>query len=886
VIPEPAIQVVPGAPELDWEYLALHGFRPSTLTLNFPLGELWHDIRSCRHPDCERPASFAPWLCVRCYRKYKDEFPDGDVETWLASGSEPPPERRLFGDHPCRVGCNRKGKGEGGLCVACRLLAAERGLTIDEYVATNPTPRVTFGTCRVRVCRRLANNWNPGLCGCHTWRWNKMGRETPEQRPPFEKWADEEANPAFTPVDQIDLGGLNDLCRLQVLYGYEKQLRGGGRLSPKQIKAGVVWLCRHDVADLRGADIPPGTPTTYLRTWRASLLLCDAQPETERRRTQIRLSVLNERYSGTVDLGDLHAPWLVHLAQEQIWSLAAANRSINALTNVGIAIRWFAKFLRDEWPDEGRHPQGIGRAGAIAFLSWLRRRVDDTLELKRLPAGDPLRIRYEQRLLAAVNPPMGKPTFLTVTPVRYSQLVSTLKFTFNDRRDWLVQLGAGKLYITNEDAGTRLGGDELPQWEELGRSEDALPEVVFLRLLTEANLGVLPAGPTRNLIELHMRLGRRPWETRHLRFNCVQWDHVDIIADGAVTDRRAYPFVTYWMQKVTRRHVLPIHDADAAVIERQRAWLRENVPAWFDDAGNPRNPEMLLFPTLRKMLKNQDGTVPFHGFSAQMTRWLAKLPDIEDEDGTPFDRARVFPYAFRHTFAQLRSDAGVDLDVLQALMGHKFASSTQVYYRVSIPRRVEAARAIASRYRFDIDGNAVVTQDRDASDLARIRAGVGTVPVPGGACHEMNNVRADGHGCPIFYRCFSCRYFSTDFTQVNELRQLQAQKGEQLAALEAGYGTVFRKGKLADANMTLLREEITQLADLIRKCDIDLQSLTDTDRETVERWLSSVDRYTVVIPVEALKAKQQRIDQPTVDPAIPVEMGRLATAAFDSTRDA
>jgi hypothetical protein len=59
----------------------------------------------------------------------------------------------------------------------------------------------------------------------------------------------------------------------------------------------------------------------------------------------------------------------------------------------------------------------------------------------------------------------------------------------------------------------------------------------------------------------------------------------------------------------------------------------------------------------------------------------------------------------------------------------------------------------------------VRAQNPKESDAARRRAGVGSVPVPGGSCHEMNNVRADGKGCPVFYRCFSCRFFTTDFTQ-------------------------------------------------------------------------------------------------------------------------
>lgn len=130
----------------------------------------------------------------------------------------------------------------------------------------------------------------------------------------------------------------------------------------------------------------------------------------------------------------------------------------------------------------------------------------------------------------------------------------------------------------------------------------------------------------------------------------------------------------------------------------------------------------------------------------------------------------------------------------------------------------------------------------------------------------MHNVRADGKGCPIFYRCFSCRFFTTDFTQLPDLQALRTSKAEQLAKLEAGYGSILRAGPLAEANLRLLREEITQLDKLITRCEQDLADLPDPDRRRVEGWLHTRDRFNVIIPVEALTARQQRLEQPTVDP--------------------
>lgn len=199
-------------------------------------------------------------------------------------------------------------------------------------------------------------------------------------------------------------------------------------------------------------------------------------------------------------------------------------------------------------------------------------------------------------------------------------------------------------------------------------------------------------------------------------------------------------------------------------------------------------------------------------------------------------------------------------------MGHEQPSTTQCYYRTSQRRRVDAVRDIAARFRFDISGDRVRAQTLTESDHARQRLGVGAVPVPAGSCHEMNNVRADGHGCPVFYRCFSCRFFTTDFTHLPALRDVRTAKAEQLARLQAGYGTILHHGPLAEANLRLLAEEIGQLDQLIVKCDTDLASLTDDERRRVQQWLDQRKRYAAVIPVEALTAKRQQLDQPTVDP--------------------
>jgi integrase len=673
-------------------------------------------------------------------------------------------------------------------------------------------------------------------------------------------------------IDIVPLGDLPERLRRQVLIGYQAQLRAGGRLGPGQVKSSVRWLVDHRAVDLRTAPLPgKGATTSYLRVWRQVIDTYGADPSAEHTRTVIRLNVLNPRYDGgRIDLTDLHAPWLTHLTQQYVLMLAASGASKGRLQTAGYAARWFALFLRRECPNEGRQPGDVGRAGVLAYLRWLRRRAVDTAEYQGLEPDDPRRGLIAERLL----PSLAADEPLLVTPHRHYELVRTLRDALELGREWLSANGAPDVHLLDQEVPAYPARDDSDSEME-GRSQDALPESVFLQLMDEATLALLTTGSPRNGVELALRVGRRPWEIRHLHFDCLEWSEVDIEQPDGSTERRTYPFLVYWMQKVRRLHRLPLHTSDAEVITRQQAHLRATRPDWFDSNGRPRSDKTLLFPTPRRTRANRHGSVPYDSSTMHywIESWMLRIGSLVDEHGRKFDTARVFPYAFRHTWAQLRADAGVPLDVLQALIAHQDPSTTQVYYCVSHPRRVEAVQAIAAKYRFDISGGRLRPPTPDEDLKARTRSGVGSVPVPAGQCHEMNNVRADGRGCPVFYRCFSCTFFTTDFTQLPELRQLRESKAGQLARLDSAYGSVLTPGPLADANLKLLREEITQIDELIAKCETDLSSLTIEERATVEAWLHSRDRFVTVIPVEAVTARSQRLDSPTVDPIVLGEAG-------------
>ncbi len=61
--------------------------------------------------------------------------------------------------------------------------------------------------------------------------------------------------------------------------------------------------------------------------------------------------------------------------------------------------------------------------------------------------------------------------------------------------------------------------------------------------------------------------------------------------------------------------------------------------------------------------------------------WLAEAVDAAARDGVTFS-VPVTPDTFRHSYAMHMLYAGIPLKVLQALMGHKSISSTEVYTKV------------------------------------------------------------------------------------------------------------------------------------------------------------------------------------------------------------
>lgn len=61
--------------------------------------------------------------------------------------------------------------------------------------------------------------------------------------------------------------------------------------------------------------------------------------------------------------------------------------------------------------------------------------------------------------------------------------------------------------------------------------------------------------------------------------------------------------------------------------------------------------------------------------------WINEAVEVSAADGVTFS-VPVTPHTFRHSYAMHMLYAGIPLKVLQAMMGHKSISSTEVYTKV------------------------------------------------------------------------------------------------------------------------------------------------------------------------------------------------------------
>ena len=130
-----------------------------------------------------------------------------------------------------------------------------------------------------------------------------------------------------------------------------------------------------------------------------------------------------------------------------------------------------------------------------------------------------------------------------------------------------------------------------------------------------------------------------------------------------------------------------IDQSTAELIIKQRERVLARYP------GRPLT-QLRLFPRERM---NPDGTEPLYTarLSWAVRGWVKNLPELLGPSGEEFPRERVFPYAFRHSFAQRHADDGTPIDVLAEMMGHRTIDTTRGYYKVNKTRMRQAVMRVS-----------------------------------------------------------------------------------------------------------------------------------------------------------------------------------------------
>jgi integrase len=714
-------------------------------------------------------------------------------------GWTPPvgPARAAASVTSCVVpGCSRP-PGSHGLCRAHRSRQMLRGISVDEFAADPARRALTrFGPCLVAACPRDRHGGRVAYCEPHQSRWTRDRRVDPGRDEA--RWRRTTSPVVVT--GQVSLAGMPPLITAQVLYGLQQRTRSGAHTRVQMLRM-VVEDLRHAQADSVHADSvhadsvhatapPPGMgreKRTVLTALARHAALALSDPETEKAKDVWELAVFG--LAGRLRFTTISQSWLRQAAKR--WATDELPRrrgdgAASVLRSLLAGVVRLSQSLRGSRPDHGDHPALLGRGDIESFLhrmSYLVSTGECSPELRAKTCRDVKRILARIRALGLTRPD-------------------------------------GPAAGLGDDFTLACG--DIPAEPERGEPGRDLPVSIMAQLCEQ--LPVLQRGPSgreiRVAVELLMDTGRRPAEILRLPLDCLTRD-----PDGAAV-------LVYDNHKRDRRERrLPISQATAAVITIQQQRVRERFP-------DTPLAELVLLPSPHA---NPAGAKSLSGGLLDLRHrdWVDQLPVLRRADGTEFDRAKIVPYAYRHTYAQRHADAGIAVDVLSQLLDHRTLEVTRRYYRVGEQRRRAAVDTVTA-HSFDRHGNRLWRDAHALLDSEHARYAVGDVAVPYGRCAEPSNVQAGGGACPVRFRCAGCDHFRTD---VSHLPELTAYLDDLLRTRERLAATLHGIDEWARADATPTTEEITRIRRLIHRINGDIAGLDAIERAHIDDAVAVVRRH-------------------------------------------
>ncbi|WP_139057753.1 tyrosine-type recombinase/integrase [Tsukamurella pseudospumae] len=317
--------------------------------------------------------------------------------------------------------------------------------------------------------------------------------------------------------------------------------------------------------------------------------------------------------------------------------------------------------------------------------------------------------------------------------------------------------------------------------------------------------------------------GRRPNEICSLDRDCL--------IDGSEPELR-------WNNTKSNRpsRRLPITTGTAAEI---RTWQGIRTALLTHPDSND-----YLFPTHHTGQRNRPLPGLPHLNTSTLRTWIVDWAADVNNRATdhlgrprPLDGIRIFPYAFRHSYAQRHVDAGVDVDVLRELMDHKSISTTIGYYDISTTRKRAAVSTVA-KHVIDRTGKHVPT--------TATTYGLRTVAVPYGSCTEPTNVKSGGTECPIRFHCAGCAFYRSDPSYIPALEQ-------HILALKTNRETALASDA-ADYVITSLTSDIDAFTGILHTMRARIDQLSESDRD---------DLTTACTTLHLARAGAQPVPLPT-----------------------
>jgi len=739
-------------------------------------------------------------LCQTCAKVFKQSGLDFD--DFIKNYSRPTPRlRTVQRSNPahCVVevnGCRCPSKGAiRNVCEAHYHQWNKRNTrgpttTLAEWMASGEAtiPDEPLPDCIVPACLRESMNGSTKVCRLH---WNRYKRGLCGE--PIEDWARQQL--PHIGVHQFMMLNLPERLRWEVLYAVQQRAARGGRIDPENTKAVIrIMEASPSLATLSKADVDRiaqrhnTTVRVHLHQFARALrnayaaslgrsakdaLVWDLddvgfEPQPSGRRPR-------PRRRKCLDFGLITQPWLREVALA--WSRQEAQSYLIVKTHRAAVA---ASQALEQRPDRGHDVTALGNRDVDAVAESIR-------VLTRVDNGEPCQTSFKRHIFAVF--------FDLVTWGRRQGLLEGLPASFEPSR-------------------TRIHLPADPAIEKAGK---AIPEVVQQQL--DAQLNSIGLGFTHGILtseQSHQMFrttyivlrdtGRRTLEVASLPTDCISRDTTG-------------PILIYDNHKARRPgRRLPILESTANAINEWKD-IRKTIPT---------SSQQYLFPGSTINEKHLSS----NGLSHAIRTWVRGLPSLhsgeidQNGDPVPFDRTKIHPYAFRHSYAQRHADNGTPVDVLRQLMDHRSIQTTGGYYTITADRKRSAIETVG---KFTIDKNGK-SAPLTGSTAYQMRS----VAVPFGNCIEPSNVKAGGKACPIRFQCAGCGFYRPDPSYIPAIEEhihSLATDREIASALDAAPFVIANLDAQIDAFRTVLgtmrvaldrldaeqRDQVEQASAILRK---------------------------------------------------------------------